>query len=103
MTRLVPMSEPEFLAYMAFSIPAYAADKVACGEWSREQALALAQQSFDELLPQGLATLEGTVCSLGLSGIALHVFGHNAGALAPYTKLGFHTTDINMFKPMEPA
>jgi len=151
------MTQADFLAYMAVSVPDFAADKVASGDWSADEALALAQKSFDTLLPQGLATpdnhlfnilddksgpvgtlwvaaqlragqriayvydviigedyrrkghgerafiaLETTVRSLGLSGIALHVFGHNRGALALYTKLGFHTTDINMFKALQP-
>ncbi len=39
---------------------------------------------------------------LQFSGIALHVFGHNAGAQALYEKLGFLVTDITMFKSLEP-
>jgi RimJ/RimL family protein N-acetyltransferase len=37
---------------------------------------------------------------LGLSGIALHVFGHNHGAQALYAKLGFVATNINLFKSL---
>ena len=48
------------------------------------------------------AALEGKVRELGLSGIALHVFGHNAGAVALYTKLGYQATNINMFKAVDP-
>jgi ribosomal protein S18 acetylase RimI-like enzyme len=135
------------------AIPAYAADKVASGQWSKEESLALSQKENDELLPQGLLTpdnhlysildfesrpvgmlwfavktkfnvrvayvfdvvtapqrrreghafrafqaLEGEVERLGLSGIALHVFGHNAGARALYAKLGFEPTNISLFK-----
>jgi ribosomal protein S18 acetylase RimI-like enzyme len=36
----------------------------------------------------------------GLSGIALHVFGHNTPAQALYRELGFVTTNINMFKQL---
>lgn len=46
--------------------------------------------------------LEEEVRSLGLSGIALHVFGHNAGAQALYAKLGYRPTNINMFKKVGP-
>ncbi|HPE00661.1 MAG TPA: GNAT family N-acetyltransferase [Burkholderiaceae bacterium] len=44
--------------------------------------------------------LEQEAAGLGLSGIALHVFGHNHGAQALYAKLGFVATNINLFKPL---
>jgi ribosomal protein S18 acetylase RimI-like enzyme len=44
--------------------------------------------------------LEDEVRKLGLSGIALHVFGHNEGAQALYAKLGYQPTNINLFKPV---
>jgi ribosomal protein S18 acetylase RimI-like enzyme len=46
--------------------------------------------------------LESEVTRLGLSGIALHVFGHNTGALALYERLGFRATNISMFKAVGP-
>jgi ribosomal protein S18 acetylase RimI-like enzyme len=49
------------------------------------------------------AALEAEVQRLGLSGIALHVFGHNTAAQALYTKLGYCTTNINMYKALAPA
>jgi ribosomal protein S18 acetylase RimI-like enzyme len=42
--------------------------------------------------------LEHEVRGLDLSGIALHVFGHNIAARALYAKLGFEPTNINLFK-----
>lgn len=45
--------------------------------------------------------LEGEVRALGLSGVGLHVFGHNAGALALYRKLGYQPTSIQMFKAID--
>jgi len=45
--------------------------------------------------------LEQEVASMGLSGIALHVFGHNHAAQALYAKLGYVATNINMFKPLQ--
>jgi ribosomal protein S18 acetylase RimI-like enzyme len=45
--------------------------------------------------------LEGKARELGLSGIALHVFGHNPGARALYEALGYRATNINMFKPIK--
>jgi ribosomal protein S18 acetylase RimI-like enzyme len=150
---LVPMTQDEFHAWAAEKIPAYANDKVASGQWPAAEALELSRKSFDDLLPEGLATsgnhlftirnpqkrnvgsiwfaiqdrggtqiayvydivikeehrrqghakrafiaLEEKVKSLRLSGIALHVFGHNAAAQALYAKLGYHPTNINLFK-----
>jgi ribosomal protein S18 acetylase RimI-like enzyme len=42
--------------------------------------------------------LEAEVQKLGLSGIALHVFGGNTSAQALYAKLGFQPTNISLFK-----
>jgi ribosomal protein S18 acetylase RimI-like enzyme len=47
--------------------------------------------------------LEDEVRRLGLSGIALHVFGHNDAARALYASLGFEPTNISLFKPVEPS
>lgn len=46
--------------------------------------------------------LEEKVEELGLSGIALHVFGHNASARAMYEKLGYEPTNISLFKAIAP-
>jgi len=45
--------------------------------------------------------LEEEARQLGLSGIALHVFGRNTGAQALYAKLGFRPTNIHLFKTIE--
>ena len=155
---LVPMSESEYLVFLAAAVPDYAADKVAAGEWTAEQSLDLARQSFESLLPEGLQSaghhfftirddervpvgvlwfaekhrggnevayvfnvgiepahrrkghasraffaLEDELRRLGLSGVALHVFGHNPGAQALYAKLGYRPTNINMFKEIRPV
>ena len=42
--------------------------------------------------------LENEVASLGLHGIALHVFGHNTAGRALYASLGYEATNINLFK-----
>jgi len=154
---LVPMSESEYLVFLAGAVPDYAADKVASGEWTTAQSLDLAKQSFDSLVPEGLRTeghhfftirdddqapvgvlwfaekqrggsdvayvynvgiepahrrrgharraffaLEDELRKLGLSGVALHVFGHNPAAQALYAKLGYRPTNINMFKAIRP-
>ena len=55
-TALRPMSEAEFAAWREQTVPAYAADKVAAGQWTPAESLALSAAAYDELLPQGLAT-----------------------------------------------
>ncbi len=37
----------------------------------------------------------------GLSGIALHVFAHNAEAQALYRSLGYNVASMNMLKPLD--
>ena len=52
---------------------------------------------------QAFAALGLEVASRGLSGIALHVFGHNRPARALYAKLGFRPTNISLFKKVSSA
>lgn len=49
---------------------------------------------------RAFVALEDQVRALGLSGIAPHVFGHNAAAQALYAKLGDRQTNFNLFKPL---
>lgn len=155
MPVLVPMSEADYAAFVESTVPAYAADKVASGQWAQEQSLELARKALTDLLPDGLRTAghylftiqddhsdpvgrlwiaaqerggsriayvydvaikpehrrqghaaralraaEDEARALGLSGIALHVFGHNPGAIALYERLGYRPTNINMFKAL---
>lgn len=155
MPVLRPMTRYEYAEWLKVTIPAYAADKVASGQWSEEESLQLSRKEYEELLPQGFTTpdnffytiedsdsmpvgvlwfavkavsngrvayvydvevqpqhrrkgnayrafcaLEQEARKLGLSGIALHVFGHNVDAQALYAKLGFRPTNINLFKPV---
>jgi ribosomal protein S18 acetylase RimI-like enzyme len=156
-TLLAPLTGAEFADYQATSIPIYAHEKIRSGEWAEADALRLAREAFDVLLPNGLDTpdnylfglreaahgsllgvlwfairqragdriayvyeivihpqfqrqghasaafraLEDKVREMGLSGIALHVFGHNTGARALYESLGYQATNITMFKPID--
>ncbi len=56
MQVLRTMTLAEFDAWRAAAIPAYAADKVASGQWAADQALQLSAGEYEELLPQGLQT-----------------------------------------------
>lgn len=155
MPVLVPMSEADYTAFAESTVLAYAADKVASGQWAQEQSLELAQRALTDLLPDGLRTAghylftirddssepvgrlwiaaqergghgiayvydvaikpehrrrghaaralraaEDEARALGLSGIALHVFGHKPEAIALYEKLGYRPTNISMFKAL---
>lgn len=56
MSVLVKMTDEQYAAFITLSVAGYAADKVKSGQWTEERSLALARQSFDELLPLGLKT-----------------------------------------------
>jgi ribosomal protein S18 acetylase RimI-like enzyme len=47
---------------------------------------------------RAFAALEDRVRELGLSGVSLHVFGHNAAARALYASLGYEPTNLILFK-----
>ena len=49
---------------------------------------------------RAFAALDDLARERGLSGVALHVFGHNVGAQTLYRRLGYLTTNTNMFKPL---
>lgn len=49
---------------------------------------------------RAFAVLEPEVERLGATGIALHVFAHNAAAQALYAQLGFKPTNFNLYKPL---
>ena len=64
MSILVQMTEEEFLAYAAQENASYAREKVRSGEWREAEALALAEKSFRELLPDGLAPQDNHLFTL---------------------------------------
>ncbi|OYU44276.1 MAG: GNAT family N-acetyltransferase [Burkholderiales bacterium PBB4] len=64
MTRLTRMTEAEYQDYLEASIPAYAQDKILSGQWAPSEALALARQSMQDSLPQGLDTVDNYLYTL---------------------------------------
>jgi ribosomal protein S18 acetylase RimI-like enzyme len=58
------MTPAQFDAFIGASVPAYADDKVAAGQWPPSEALARARAEFDELLPQGLATADNLLYAI---------------------------------------
>ena len=56
MVHLIPMTENELEVHLEKSIPEYAAENVAAGYWSEEEALERSRKAFTNLLPQGVNT-----------------------------------------------
>jgi len=52
------MTKSEYATWVEETIPAYAADKVASGQWSADESLELSKKENKELLPLGLETPE---------------------------------------------
>ena len=50
------MTHTEYAAWRTEAVPAYAADKVASGQWAEGESLQLSTKEYEELLPQGLET-----------------------------------------------
>ena len=56
MTRLEPMTQARYEAWLAATIREYAAEKVASGNYAEQGSLERARGEFDALLPNGLQT-----------------------------------------------
>lgn len=54
MSKLVPMTQPEFDTFLEHLIPDYAADNVRAGYWDESEALEKSRKETESLLPQGL-------------------------------------------------
>jgi ribosomal protein S18 acetylase RimI-like enzyme len=56
MLKLVPMSENQFAAYVQFSQPLYAAQKMKAEGLTQDEANKVAEDSYRTLLPKGIHT-----------------------------------------------
>jgi ribosomal protein S18 acetylase RimI-like enzyme len=56
MTTLIPMTQPEFDAFLAQAIPEYAEANVSAGYWDEAEALEKSRKEHETLLPQGIET-----------------------------------------------
>ncbi|MEW4370846.1 GNAT family N-acetyltransferase [Paenibacillus kandeliae] len=56
MIQLLPMNPEQFIAFRELSMREYAAEKIQSGDWSKEDAPELAEESFQRYLPEGLNT-----------------------------------------------
>jgi len=56
MSKLVPMTQSGFDAFLERMIPDYASENVRAGHWSEDEALEKSRKQTGSLLPQGLQT-----------------------------------------------
>jgi len=64
MAPLRAMTRPEYEAWLAQAIVAYAADKAASGQWSAADSVELSTKEHAQLLPQGLSTPDNYLYSV---------------------------------------
>jgi len=64
MPNLVPMTVPEFDAFLARAIPQYAEGKIKAGNWIESEALENSKKEYAELLPQGLESIDNCLYTL---------------------------------------
>jgi len=56
MSKLVPMTQSGFDAFLDRMIPGYASENVRAGHWSEDEALEKSRKQIESLLPHGLQT-----------------------------------------------
>jgi RimJ/RimL family protein N-acetyltransferase len=68
MVSLRAMTEAEFQAFLAYSIPEYASEKVKAGNWTPEEAMERSRKGHATLLPDGLASPNQHLFTIDLEG-----------------------------------
>ena len=56
MVRLVPMTVPEFQAYLEDDIERYAQERIRAGDWHPSEALQKSREEHQQMLPDGVTT-----------------------------------------------
>jgi ribosomal protein S18 acetylase RimI-like enzyme len=64
MSKLIPMTQPEYDEYLKHLIPDYAADNIRAGYWDESEALEKSRQQIGTLLPEGLQTKDHYIFTL---------------------------------------
>ena len=64
MVHVIPMSETDFQEYRSKSIEEYAQENVKAGNSDPSEALQQAEQEFQHVFPQGLASKNQYICSI---------------------------------------
>jgi GNAT superfamily N-acetyltransferase len=116
--QLRPMTVAEFETYQARLVPGYAAEHVRAGDWTADEAEALAAGQVNDLLPAGpdspgmllhqgkgygralLQAAEQQAARHGSKAIGLNVFGTNTVARRLYESSGYQITSMNMRKEL---
>lgn len=88
MSKLVPMTQPEFDVFLERLIPEYAADNVRAGYWSEDEALEKSRRQTESLLSQGLQTKDHYLYTLYDNEIAVGLVWLRAELDRP-VKVGF--------------
>lgn len=64
MIELIPMNDQQYAEFYRLSTKDYAAEKVAAGEWSEEEAMDRSAESFRKYLPDGRNTAGAFIYSI---------------------------------------
>jgi ribosomal protein S18 acetylase RimI-like enzyme len=65
------MNQDEFDRFITHSVAGYAADNVAAGQWTEDEAMERSQAAFQKLLPDGLETVDAHLYSIEAEGLAI--------------------------------
>jgi RimJ/RimL family protein N-acetyltransferase len=68
MVSLRRMTQDEFQAFLAQSVPEYASEKVRAGNWTSQEALERSRKDHATLLPEGLASPNQHLYTIELDG-----------------------------------
>ena len=88
MSKLIPMTQPEFDVYFEHLIQGYAADNVRAGHWAEDEALEKSRKQTVSLLPQGVQTRDHYLYTLFDGDIAVGMIWFHAELDRPI-KSGF--------------
>ncbi len=64
MSKLIPMTQPEYETFLERTIPEYAAEHVRAGNWTESESLEKSRKEFEDLLPQRLKTEDNYLYTL---------------------------------------
>jgi len=73
MSKLIPMTQTEFDAFLEQIIPNYASENVRAGYWSKDESLERSRKQTESLLPQGLQTKDHYLYTLYDDDIAVGI------------------------------
>ena len=100
MVQLLPMTQTEYDAWLAFAITDYAEDKVRAGTWEAGEAVERSRGEFLKLLPDDLASPTNYLYSIWSDDAPLDTpVGMLWMAMAPWKATQAFIYDIVVFEP----